>query len=61
MKNYLAFHNDFKGFQLHTPKVDTKMHTKIFHMQIENSYYGYNTSVKIKDVQMDASREGHVD
>ena len=29
-------------------------------MQIENSYCGYNTSIKITNVQMDASTEGFV-
>ena len=34
---------------------------KIFLVQTENLYYGYNTSVNISDVQMDASTEGLVD
>ena len=60
-ENYLAFHNVFEGFQLHTSKVKMKMCNKIFHAQIENSYFQYNTSFKISDVQMDASTEGPVD
>ena len=63
VKNDLAFYKIFKGFQLCTSKVRTKKGNKIFHIQIENGYYGYNTSVKIlmdnntsvniADVQMD--------
>ena len=36
------------------------MCNKIFCTQIEKSYYRYNTSFKISDVQMDASTEGPV-
>ena len=53
MKNYLTFHNDFKGFQLHTPKVKMKMHITISMCKLKIDITDIIQVLKNLDVQRD--------